>query len=429
MLKERIDYLCKKREIARKELVGGLVTQAHFANILAERYPLPEDLAVQIAGRLGVTPAYLLEASSVSEETLSRAEAVFDLLSRSAATIDEQQVGELPDKDDTLTVELTTALMKAVYYRQLNNTIAYDYLHRNYLDFFLDKYGRPEGSSMPHLPTPAKKALYYYHIQLFRSQSRYDEALNQSLLLAETIEPGTEIWLTAQNFMLESYIYLKQFDQAKRTFEHTLKHVYEQRWFHRLSELYIAYSGYNFSVGLVQEALLALAMAEANLVYASNQGELFPTLLNNRIIMLILLGEHDKAEQEIARYEAMALREPEEVRAQFRPLIHVYRCELAVSRKQWTLLESEIAMLDQTAHNTDQQMSLLFYRSRLSLAQGQYDSFMEQALACLPYYESIRQANRLEPLYEALAVVSEELRKYKDAAAYYKKLVQLLRSK
>lgn len=429
MLKERIDYLCKKRDLARKELVDGLVTQAHFANILAERYPLPEDLAVQIAGRLGVTPAYLLEASSVSEETLSRAEAVFDLLSRSAATIDEQQVGELPDKDDTLTVELTTALMKAVYYRQLNNTIAYDYLHRNYLDFFLDKYGCPEGSNSPPLPTPVKKALYYYRIQLFRSQGRYDEALNQSLLLAEAIEPGTEIWLTAQNFMLESYIYLKQFDQAKRTFEHTLKHVYEQRWFHRLSELYIAYSGYNFSVGLVQEALLALAMAEANLVYAVNQGELLPALINNRIIMLILLGEHDKAEQEIARYEAMALREPEEVQAQFRPLIHVYRCELAASRKQWTLLESEIAMLDRSAHNTNQQMSLLFYRSRLSLAQGRYEPFMEQALACLPYYESIRQANRLEPLYEALAVVSEELRKYKDAAAYYRKLVQLLRSK
>lgn len=429
MLKERIDYLCKKRDLARKELVDGLVTQAHFANILAERYPLPEDLAVQIASRLGVTPGYLLEASSVSEETLSRAEAVFDLLSRSAATIDEQQVGELPDKDDTLTVELTTALMKAVYYRQLNNTIAYDYLHRNYLDFFLDKYGRPEGSSIPPLPTPAKKAIYYYRIQLFRSQGRYDEALNQSLLLAEAIEPGTEIWLTAQNFMLESYIYLKQFDQAKRTFEHTLKHVYEQRWFHRLSELYIAYSGYNFSVGLVQEALLALAMAEANLVYTVNQGELLPALINNRIIMLILLGEHDKAEQEIARYEAMALREPEEVQAQFRPLIHVYRCELAASRKQWTLLESEIAMLDRSAHNTDQQMSLLFYRSRLLLAQGRYEPFMEQALACLPYYESIRQANRLEPLYEALAVVSEELRKYKDAAAYYRKLVQLLRSK
>lgn len=45
MLKERIEFLCKKKNLSRKELVDGLVTPAHFANILADRYPLAEDLA------------------------------------------------------------------------------------------------------------------------------------------------------------------------------------------------------------------------------------------------------------------------------------------------------------------------------------------------------------------------------------------------
>ena len=74
MLKERIEYLSKRKQISRKDLVEGLVTQAHFANILADRYPLPEDLAEAIASRLAAS--YLLHAADQSEETLERAEAI-----------------------------------------------------------------------------------------------------------------------------------------------------------------------------------------------------------------------------------------------------------------------------------------------------------------------------------------------------------------
>ncbi|MFD0713027.1 helix-turn-helix domain-containing protein [Paenibacillus sp. GCM10027626] len=426
MLKERIDFLCKKKGMTRKELVDGLVTQAHLANILAERYPLADDLAEHLATRLGVSPSYLQQAASTALEILDRAEAIFELISQSAATVDEQRIHDLPDRDDALTIELTTALMKAVYYQQLNDAVAHEYLHQNYLNYYLDKYGRPDDNN---LPLPAKKAMLYYKIQLYRSKNHYHEALNQSRLLAELLEPGSEAWLTVQNFMLEAYIYLKQFEKAKQVFDQTMRHVYEQRLFHRLSGLYIAYSGYNFSVGLVQEALLALSMAEANLVYAANQGEMVPTIMNNRIIMQTLLGEYDKAGQEIDRFDEMIQREPEEIKQKFDPLIRIYRCELAVGQKQWAQLPGLIANLENSIQTTDQQMSLVFYQSQLSLAQGHHEQFMEQASACLPYYESIHQVNRLELLYESLAVVSEELRKYKEAAAYYKKLVYLLRSK
>lgn len=426
MLKERIDFLCKKKDINRKELVDGLVTQAHFANILAERYPLADDLAEHIASRLGTSPSYLQQVSSTAPATLERAETIFELLSQSAASIDEQQVNELPDRDDTLTVELTTALMKAVYYQQLNDALAHEYLHQNYLNYYLEKYGRPDDNI---LPLPTKKAMLYYKIQFYRSKNHYHDVLNHTRRLEELLEPGSETWLTTQNFTLEAFIYLKQFDQAKQVFEQTMKHIYENRLFHRLTGLYIAYSGYNFSVGLVQEALLALSMAEANLVYTANHGEMMPTIMNNRIIMHTLLGEFEKAEQEISRFVELIQREPEEIREKLYPLIHIYRCELAFSQKQWALLPGLIGKLEESVQTTDQHMSLVFYQSQISLSQGQHEQFMKQALACLPYFESIQQNNRLESLYETLAVVSEEFRKYKESAAYYKKLVYLLRSK
>lgn len=97
MLKERIEFLCRKKDITCKELVEGLVTQAHFANILAERYPLAEDLAVHIAQRLGVAPSYLSGAAAADEQALQRAERIFDALSVPAAFLPEEAVNDIPD--------------------------------------------------------------------------------------------------------------------------------------------------------------------------------------------------------------------------------------------------------------------------------------------------------------------------------------------
>lgn len=111
---------------------------------------------------------------------------------------------------------------------------------------------------------------------------------------------------------MEAYIQVKQYEEAKQVFELTMRHVYDQRMFHRLSGLYVAYSGYCFAMGLVQEALSALTMAEANLVYAGNQGDLVTAIANNRIVMLTMTGELDQAQAEIERFESLLQQETEE---------------------------------------------------------------------------------------------------------------------
>lgn len=426
MLKERIEFLSKRKQISRKDLVEGLVTQAHFANILADRYPLPEDLAEAIASRLAVKPSYLLHAADQSEETLERAEAIFAQLSMPASAIPEDTVHALEDRDDALTVELTTALMKAVYYQQLNDAAAHEYIHTSYLNYYLEKYGRPDDVD---LPRPLAKALLYYKVQYYRSKLAYVDVLTHATRLSELALPGSEFWLSVQNIKMEAYIQVKQYEEAKQVFELTMRHVYDQRLFHRLSGLYVAYSGYCFAMGLVQEALSALTMAEANLVYAGNQGDLVTAIANNRIVMLTMTGELDKAQTEIERFETLLLQEPEETQQAMKPLICVYRCEVALGRKHWGMLAQSVDQLLKCAITEDQQMSGTFYQSHLALAHGNREAFMEQALACLPYFESTHHAVRLEPLYEGLAVVSEDQRRYKEAAMYYKKLVYLLRKK
>ncbi|WP_139993106.1 helix-turn-helix domain-containing protein [Paenibacillus paridis] len=426
MLKERIDFLCKKRELTRKELVEGLVTQAHFANILAERYPLVDDLAEQIAERLRVSVSYILHAAAKDENSLDRANHIFNELAKSVSSETEQFVDALVDKDDSLVVELTTALMKAVYYQQINDGDAHRYLHHSYLNFYLEKIGRPDEADVP---APLKKALLFYKIQYFRSQNHYYDALSHIHRLIGLVETGTEAWLTVQNMQMEACIYLKQFEQAKATFDQTMKTVYEERLFHRLPALYVSYSGYCFAMGLYQEALLALSMAEANLVYADSPGDIMTTIMNNRIVMLTMTGELDKAAEEIARFEELAQQEPDDIRQKLMLITLIYRCEVAYTLKNWAMLADHLAGFANADITADQQMAILFYRSQLALSQEDKSEFMELALACVPYFESIQHVPRLEQLYECLAVVSESGRRYKESTVYYQKLVYVLRNR
>ncbi|WP_017814550.1 helix-turn-helix domain-containing protein [Paenibacillus shenyangensis] len=424
MLKERIDYLCHKKDMSRKELTDGLVTQAHFSNILAGRYPLPDDLAEPMAERLGVSPGYLLHTDDQDDDVLQQADQIVEQLSVQASALEEQQVNDLPDRHDTLTVELTTALMKATYYQQLNDQDAYAYLHQSYLNFYLERFGRPDEAM---LPLPLTKAMLFYKIQSARSRQKYHDVLTQVEQWLKLLPEQGETWLTAQQIRMEACVHTRQFEHAKQTFEKITSYIYEQRLFHRLSGLYVLYSGYCHSMQQPHEALLALSMAEAHLVYAQHQSDTWSAIMNNRILMLTMAGELVQAEQEVDRFGSMVDTQTVEVQQQMAPVLLVYRCEIELARQDWAALVQRLEQLRALTLTEDQQMAARFYSSQQALAHGQADLFIEEATACLPYFEQIRHQERLNILYEGLAVMSEEQRRYKDAAWYYRKLVYLLR--
>lgn len=424
MLKERIQYLCDKKQLSRKELTDGLVTQAHFSNILAGRYPLPDDLAEAIAQRLGVQTEYIVQTDSTEEHILEQAQQILEMMSAQASSITEQRVNQLPDRHPALTVELTTALMKATYYQQLNDEDAYHYLHQSYLNVYLEYFGRPDTL---HLPAPLQQALLFYKIQNFRALGQYYDVLHQLDVWLPLLEHGSELWLTAQHIRVEAYVHTRQSEQAKHSFEKITLHIYEQRMFYRLSGLYVLYSGYCYSMEWVQEALTALAMAEAHLVHAQNQSDTLSTIMNNRIVILTRSGDWAQAEQELGRFRSMVQMQPQDVQQQWEPMLLVYDCEIAWNRKNWSQLVNLLDQMRTCTLTTDQQMALFFYESQLSLSVGNNEAFVEQALQCLSYFEQMRQQDRLGMLYEGLATVAEEQRRYKDAALYYRKLVYLLR--
>ncbi|MNJ56379.1 hypothetical protein D3C77_519220 [compost metagenome] len=145
--------------------------------------------------------------------------------------------------------------------------------------------------------------------------------------------------------------------------------------------------------------------------------------------MLTMSGENEAALQQIQQYEKLLTQQPIQEQALSMSTIQIYRSELAYLQKDWVTLSEMIVGLEAVPLNEDMDMAKVFYKSQLALAKGDSDSFLKYSLECLPYFEQSVQKLRLEQLYELLAIVSEENRKYKDAAIYYRKLLDLVRRK
>lgn len=426
MLKERIEFLCRKKSMTRKELVEGLVTGAHFANILAERYPLHNDLAASLADRLGVKSSYITDVSRQDDLVIDQAERIFNELSGMVDEQTEQQILSLEDRDDALVVELTIALIKAVYYKQVDDPIAYQYIHDSYLNFYLEKY-LLRGSNEVKIPLPLKKAFLLYKIYELRAQNEYTAMLYCVQELVPLIKVGSDTWYTVQSLYMEASVHTEQYEQATILFEQLLGAIHKDKSDYRLSALYIAHSGNYFARGAYEEALLALAKAEEHLNDAYQPNKLLDIILNNRIVMLTMSGKSEAALEQIQQYETLLANQPTHERTLSMSTIQIYRSELAYLQKDWVTLSELIEGLEDVPLNEDMEMAKVFYKSQLALANGDSDSFLKYTLTCLPYFEQSLQKLRLEQLYELLAIISEENRKYKDAAIYYRKLLDLVR--
>lgn len=425
MLKERIEFLCKKKNITRKQLVEGLVTGTHFANILADRYPLQNDLGAAVAHRLGVKPSYITNASKQDQEAIQQAEYIFMEFSKPFKEQAEQNIILFDDHHDALIVELTVALMKAVYYQQVGDVAAYQYIHEHYLDFYLHKYIYKNELK---LPFPLKKAFLFYKIYNHRAQNEYGELLRCASKLEPQLVIGSDVWYMIRSLQLEGSVHNTQHEQAYHIFEQLLQHNAENNREDRLSSLYIAHSGNCFATGMYQDALMALTKAEHHLHNAKETEELQSIIFNNRIVMLTMLGQNEQALAEIDDYEAWLASRSAVIQQAMKSTLLIYRGELAYIEKNWGELGAVLYRLNGETLNQDQAMAKLFYCSQFALSQGDSESFLKYSLECLPYFEQSEQRLRLEQLYELLAIVSEENRKYKDAAFYYRKLLGLVRT-
>ncbi|WP_088815914.1 MULTISPECIES: helix-turn-helix domain-containing protein [Listeria] len=424
MLKERINFLLDKKGMSRKELVSGLITLPHFSNILKGRYILAEDLASKFAEKLEVPADYLLKAEDISNHILQGAN---DIVNQMIVfiDIDETYVTTLPNCSNPLVIELTSKLMAACYYQSIGDNKNYAFLHKNYLNFYLKEFSDDD---IKDLPSPLKKAFYFYKIQVFRSKNDFELAYSYCKLLLPLLTEDVEPWLAVKKIEVEILLTLRKFEVAKKSLDEAMQKIQLKNLNYHLPSFYVLQSNYYFYLGFSEEALISLSKAEENVAHLdlTIKGTYLITIFNNRIVMLIKTGKLVEAESESERFNTF-LQHSSEVEETFFTLIKIYRADIALLGKQFDRLDILIEELEKLPKNSDQGYALRFYKAMLAISNGDYQLAEEEAESCIMYFEENPIIERLVPLYETLGICAEKKRQYKKSSDMYKKIVYLLK--
>lgn len=420
MLKERINYLCRQKDINRKELVHGLVATTHFSNILAGRYALPEDVAEKVAERLHVKKEYLLKTAYVDNDILNEAENITNKIF--SYDLNDEFINSFPETNEFLALELIQKLAKGSFYLINSRKEEALILADTYLDFYLKQFENTE----TEIPVPLKKAMLFYKMLSARAEQYSENSLLYCMELQKFSYDDPNVLLRLQIFQIEFLIQIRKFELVEELTDKALAYCYYKGLLFQLTQLHIMYSGFYYKIGFINKALKYLEKAENSLQYNALEDQLrySLTIANNRIIMKIKLKLWNEMEDDINTYEKITKNVQDS--AHFPAQILSYRCELFYQTENLPELEASLKLFEKLERNFDQDITLKFYSGIIEASRENEEKFMEYMKVCLSYYEKYKIYDRLTDIYKILASQAEEKRQYKTAAEYYAKLVSIL---
>lgn len=233
VLKERINYLCELRGIERKELVEGLVTLTHFSNILAGRYPLPDDLAVALAARLAVEPEYLRNADDCSAEVVAFAEQMLEHLLLNGYT--SENIADLPYVHNAVLVELTAHLVRAttaIIYPE----VVISQAEQQYLLLHIAQI------EIADLPDALQKAVLNYRLIAARRDQHQAEVLEYCRQLQEYDYQSPYVWIHLLELEVEALLVGGYAEAAQDLLKRAIGRCYFEGVYYHLTQLYLMYS-------------------------------------------------------------------------------------------------------------------------------------------------------------------------------------------
>ncbi|TLG72496.1 hypothetical protein [Culicoidibacter larvae] len=416
VLKERINYLCELRGIERKDLVEGLVTLTHFSNILAGRYPLPDDLAVALATRLEVAPEYLRDAGDCSDEVVVFAEQMVEQLLLNG--YNSANIDDLPYVHNAVLVELTAHLVRAttaVIYPE----IVVSQEEQQYLLLHIAQ------SEIDELPDALQKAVLSYRLYVARRDRLQNEVLTYCRQLQKMTFASPYVWIHLLEVEVEALLYGGYAEAAQDLLKRAIGRCYFEGLYYHLTQLYVMYSIGFVNMQSWQKALYYLEKAKEQLEFTGEHAVAYSHIIaNNSIQIRLKAGEYDAAMQEIEALEVF-LKQTDNATA-FDGQMLLARCELAFKMGNFEQMAALLDSTDVAAMTIEQQMAAAFYRSQLAYEQGDEAAFLIAAEQCRLYFEQFFNRDRLIILYSQLASLAKESRQYKQSSEYFEYLCQIL---
>ncbi|MCL1917003.1 MAG: helix-turn-helix domain-containing protein [Peptococcaceae bacterium] len=419
MIKERIQYLSKQKGLTRKELIDGLITQTHFANILAGRYTLAQDLAEAMAKRLSVTPDYLSKAGDCPDAIMKQIEHMAETVLFMSGT--EASVHELPLKANELALELSANLCAACVSFQLNDTENCQKIHETYLNFYLEEFN---DARIEELPAPVKIMFYIYKMIVSRSHKRYDLMLFYLDKLLELVVTQSEMWIAVQKSRLETFITMGMYDITQEVFEEVLLRVRKENRLHHLTSLHIMRCGLYHRIKMNETAVVELAKAEENLIYYAddeNKSTHYSIILHNRILIVTRLKMYDIARTAIDQYKAFMERNPQTPKETVEAHIGGYMCAVLKGKEDWDSLGALLERLETLPLTEEQRSSVDYYAGVIHFQKGR---FAKAEARLQPALEFIRRTDAdshwVADICVILAEIAEQGKRYKKGMELYK---------
>lgn len=417
MLKERINYLSEIHGISRKDLVNGLITPTHLSNILAGRYPLPEDLASHLAERLFVDETYLLAAEDCSAETVNYAETIIEQFLLNA--YDSTNIDQLPTEHPALLIELVSQLIRASV-GLTRNDVSLQMSNEQYLAIYLPQFMDEE------MPEVLKKALYIYKMSQYRNQHNQREALEMCRQLKKFNYTHSHVWINLLEFEVEALIYGGDAETSQELLKQAIGRCYYEGIYYHLTQLYMMYSVSFTNQNFWQKALYYLDKAKEYLEFTEEIAIMYSHgIASNRIQILMRQNEFEQAERAIDDLEKLL--SGTDNAAYFQAQIMLNRCELAFRQSAFDALQEHVDTLNQIELSIEHQMVLSFYKSQLAFERKEEATFLKYADNCRLYFEQFYNRERLLLLYEQLAAVAKENRQYKQSSEYFEYVLQLIK--
>lgn len=425
MLKERIQYLCSRRGISRKELTEGLITLTHFSNILAGRYSLASDLAQAMSKRLGVCPEYLLMAADCPDTIMKKNDEMTDIAISLTGT--GAYLESLPIVANELSLELGANLCAACLSFQLGRLDRCRELHETYLDFYLDEF---TDTKIEALSPPLKKMFYVYKSLLSRSHQKHDSTLFYLDKLLELVVDRNETWMAVQKFRIETLILLEGFDAVQELFEEVLLRIRKENLLHHLSNLYIMSSGFYDKVKMYQTAVVELAKAEENLIYLANdgtKGKIYSFILHNRILILTKLRQYAAARVSIEQFEDLLKADIQNRPGDIQAAAGCYLCAILLGEEDWEAFSELLNLLEQIVMRPDQRFLMNYFRGTLYFHNNNREEAEKSLLLALEYMKKNGAGSEWAgKIYAMLAALAEQEKRYKRAAEFYRNAYEIL---
>lgn len=403
----------KQAKLTQHELAIGIISVSHLSNLEANRYKASSETIKLLSKRLNVNLQYL---NNYSKNNNLLENKILDLKRAIILNpVNAKQIIqgiELPIEN--LELEINYYLLRASYFYKLNQFEEALEINRNFIYYYISFLQE----SLDSLPKLLKEStLYYFGMKNYRENNLLESNICFKKLLELTNEDNLKSNLL-YNIALINHNHsnrLEAFENANKALN---LYIDLQHW-DKIGELYNFLGVIYREASLIDSALLYFEKA-LNIAVQMNFKKVEERIHHNKGLVLEDLGDFENAVKSFRLSYNLKKRSNSNLFITVSCLIRCYIKNNNISLAKQLTKES-LSMIE----NQKQYHILKALEAEIHYIENDYELFIEKMTQSISYFEKHHFIKEVSGLSSKVANFYISKKKYKSAALYYKKELQI----